>query len=100
MPATAAKKTGAKKLPVVPESKLKFSKKVVSKRALATKRKLKRAATIALRKRENLIRAEKYQNEYLKADRREIKMRRLAKARGQYYVPGEAKLAFVIRIRG
>lgn len=100
MPATAAKKTEAKKLPVVPESKLKFSKKVISKRAQETKRKLKRAAVIAQRKRENLVRAEKYQNEYIKADRREIKLRRLAKQRGQYYVPGEAKLAFVIRIRG
>lgn len=100
MPATAAKKTGAKKLPVVPESKLKFSKKVISKRAQETKRKLKRAAVIALRKRENLVRAEKYQNEYIKAERREIKLRRLAKQRGQYYVPGEARLAFVVRIRG
>ncbi|XP_075167126.1 large ribosomal subunit protein uL30-like [Haematobia irritans] len=99
MPATAAKKTGAKKLPAVPESKLKFSKKQFSKRALETKRKLKRNAVIALRKRENLVRAEKYQSEYIKADRREIKMRRLAKSRGQFYVPAESKLAFVIRIR-
>lgn len=100
MPATAAKKTGAKKLPAVPESKMKFTKKVMSKRAQETKRKLKRAAVIALRKRENMVRAEKYQTEYLKAEKREIKLRRIAKARNQYYVPGEAKLAFVIRIRG
>ena len=101
MTATDVKKTEVKKkLPVVPESKLKFTKKVYSKRASETKRKLKRSAVIALRKRENLVRAEKYQNEYLKAERREIKLRRLAKSKGQYYVPGEARLAFVIRIRG
>ncbi|XP_055906476.1 60S ribosomal protein L7 [Eupeodes corollae] len=90
----------AKKLPAVPESKLKFAKKRISRRAILTKRKVKRSAVIAIRKRENLIRAEKYSHEYAKADRREIKMKRLAKARGQYYVPGESKLAFVIRIRG
>ncbi|XP_011212427.1 60S ribosomal protein L7 [Bactrocera neohumeralis] len=95
-----AKGKSAKKLPAVPESKLKFSKKQVSKRAVLIKRKLKRTAVIALRKRENLVRAEKYQAEYLRADRREIKLRRLAKKRGQFYVPAESKLAFVIRIRG
>jgi large subunit ribosomal protein L7e len=99
MPAVA-KKPVAKKLPIVPESKQKFSRKQISKRAATTKRKLKRSAVISLRKRENLVRAEKYQNEYIKADRREIKLRRLAKAKGNYYVPGESKLAFVIRIRG
>lgn len=95
-----AKGKSAKKLPAVPESKLKFSKKQISKRAILIKRKLKRTAVVALRKRENLVRAEKYQAEYLRADRREIKLRRLAKKRGQFYVPAEAKLAFVIRIRG
>ena len=100
MPATDAKKPAAKKLPAVPESKLKFSKKQISKRASQTKRKLKLAAKLALRKRENLVRAEKYQTQYLKAERREIKLKRLAKARNQYYVPAESRLAFVIRIRG
>ncbi|KAH8405118.1 hypothetical protein KR222_002105 [Zaprionus bogoriensis] len=100
MPAPAAKKPAAKKLPAVPESKLKFGKKQISKRVAETKRRLKRAAVIALRKKENLVRAEKYQNEYIKADQREIKLRRLAKKRNQFYVPAEAKLAFVVRIRG
>ncbi|CAD6996879.1 60S ribosomal protein L7 [Ceratitis capitata] len=95
-----AKGKSAKKLPAVPESKLKFSKKQVSSRASLIKRKLKRAKVIALRKRENLVRAEKYQAEYLRDERREIKLRRLAKKRGQFYVPADAKLAFVIRIRG
>jgi len=40
------------------------------------KRMLKLVATLALRKRENLERAEKCQIEYLKAERREIKLKR------------------------
>ncbi|XP_033243363.1 60S ribosomal protein L7-like [Drosophila miranda] len=100
MPATVVKKPAAKKLPAVQESKLKFSKKQISKRAAESKRRLKRAAVIALRKKENLVHAEKYQNEYIKSDQREIKLRRLAKKRNQFYVPAEAKLAFVVRIRG
>ncbi|EDW32776.1 GL16367, partial [Drosophila persimilis] len=80
--------------------KAEFSKKQISKRAAESKRRLKRAAVIALRKKENLVRAEKYQNEYIKSDQREIKLRRLAKKRNQFYVPAEAKLAFVVRIRG
>ncbi|XP_037960533.1 60S ribosomal protein L7 [Teleopsis dalmanni] len=100
MTVTTAKKPEAKKLPAVPESKLKFNKKILSKRATLVKRKLKRAAVVKQRRHENLLRAEKYQTEYLRAERREIKLRRLAKSRGQFYVPGEAKLAFVIRIRG
>ena len=55
----------------MPKSKLKFSN-----RASKTKRKLKLVATLALRERENLERAEKYQIEYLKAERREIKLKR------------------------
>ena len=79
----------------MPEFTLKFSK-----RASKTKRKLRLVATLALRKRENLERAEKYQTEYLKAECCEIKLKRLAKARKQYYVPVEARLAFAIRICG
>jgi len=64
------------------------------------KRKLKKRAIVATRKRENFVRAEKYAAEYARADRREIKLRRIAKKRGMYYVPAESKLAFVIRTRG
>lgn len=94
------KKVEAKKLPAVPESKLKAAKKVLSARAVLAKRKLVRRNTIKLRIRENFLRAEKYSKEYAKADRREIEKRRAAKKAGNYYIPGEQKLAFVIRIRG
>lgn len=45
-------------------------------------------------------RAETYAKEYKSAEREEIRLRRLAKSKGDYYVPAQAKLAFVIRLRG
>jgi len=45
-------------------------------------------------------RAEKYVREYRKRERDEIRLRREAKAAGNFYVPAEAKVAFVVRIRG
>lgn len=100
MTAVDKKKVDAKKLPAVPESKLKTAKKVLSARAIASKRKLIKRTTIKLRVRENFLRAEKYAKEYARADRREIDKRRAAKKAGNYYIPGEARLAFVMRIRG
>merc|ERR1712203_179120 len=45
-------------------------------------------------------RAEKYVKEYKNKERDEIRLARDAKKEGNYYVPSEPKLAFVIRIRG
>jgi large subunit ribosomal protein L7e len=45
-------------------------------------------------------RAESYVREYQKQERDQIRLKRLAKAHGNYYVPAESKLAFVVRIRG
>lgn len=45
-------------------------------------------------------RAEKYMEEYAAAEKEQIRLRREAKAAKSIYVPPEAKLAFVIRIRG
>merc|ERR1712200_334336 len=45
-------------------------------------------------------RAEKYAKEYNAMDKNEIRYKRIAKRDGNFYVPAEAKLAFVIRIRG
>merc|ERR1711998_528356 len=44
--------------------------------------------------------AEKYVKEYRSTERSATRMRRMAKATGNLYVEPEAKLAFVIRIRG
>merc|ERR1719470_492476 len=58
-----------------------------------------------LKRRKNLervkaTRAEQYVKEYRAKERDEIRLRRMAKRNGNFYVPAEAKLAFVIRIRG
>ena len=45
-------------------------------------------------------RAEQYVSEYLSKERSLIRFRRQAKAAGNFYVEGEPKLAFVVRIRG
>jgi large subunit ribosomal protein L7e len=44
--------------------------------------------------------AEKYFNEYNAADAALVQSKREAKAKGSFYVEAEAKVAFVIRIRG
>merc|ERR1712150_400199 len=44
--------------------------------------------------------AEQYVKEYRAKERDEVRLRRMAKRNGNFYVPAEAKLAFVIRIRG
>lgn len=38
--------------------------------------------------------------EYRRKERDEIRLKRQAKKKGNYYVPDQPKLAFVIRIRG
>uniref|UniRef100_A0A6V1NZ81 60S ribosomal protein L7 n=2 Tax=Heterosigma akashiwo TaxID=2829 RepID=A0A6V1NZ81_HETAK len=45
-------------------------------------------------------RAEKYVKEYKQMEKTAVRLRRQAKAKGNFYVPAEAKVAFVIRIRG
>jgi len=45
-------------------------------------------------------RAETYVQEYRSEERRKIQLARSAKQDGSFYVPGEAKLIFVIRIKG
>merc|ERR1712061_301644 len=44
-------------------------------------------------------RAEKFAKEYQDQERDEIRLRREARKEGNYYVPGDPKLAFVMRIR-
>ncbi|MCO5608379.1 hypothetical protein L7F22_062588 [Adiantum nelumboides] len=48
----------------------------------------------------NLQASETYAKEYKSAEREEIRLRRLAKSKGDFYVPAQAKVAFVVRLRG
>jgi len=88
------------KTPSVPVTMLKRQKnieRVKSARAVAAvkrKRALKEKRTIIFKK------AQAYAKEYHSKERDEIRLRRMAKRDGNFYVPAEAKLAFVIRIRG
>jgi large subunit ribosomal protein L7e len=53
------------------------------------------------KKRETIFkRAEQYVKEYHDEEREKIRLRRVAKTEGSLYVPGEPKLAFVVRIKG
>lgn len=45
-------------------------------------------------------RAESYVQEYRHAEREGIRLKRLSKKEGSYYVPAEDKLVFVVRIKG
>ena len=47
-----------------------------------------------------LANAEKYHNEYQKADAALIKAKRDAKAAGNFFVEDQPKVAFIMRIRG
>ena len=45
-------------------------------------------------------RAEKYVKEYRDQEREKIRLNRLSKQEGTFYIPAEEKLVFVIRIKG
>merc|ERR1711973_311402 len=87
-------------VPSVPVTLLKRQKnieRVQTARTIAAQKKKK-----ALKEKRGVIfkRAMSYAKEYRAKERDEIRLRRMAKRDGNFYVPAEAKLAFVIRIRG
>ncbi|KER32210.1 hypothetical protein T265_01644 [Opisthorchis viverrini] len=88
------------KKPRKPEGKL-FKEKIRKRRIVseAAKKIIQRRRFATLKK---LItaRGQAYVNEYRKDARREINKAREAKKAGNFYVPEEPKLAFVVRIRG
>ncbi|KAF0517026.1 60S ribosomal protein L7 [Gigaspora margarita] len=84
----------------VPETLLKKRKnqeKIAAEKAAALVKKREEAKKS---RRTIFKRAEKYVKEYRAAERQEIRLRRQAKACGNFYVPAQPKLAFVIRIKG
>ncbi|KAL0216032.1 hypothetical protein P9112_008216 [Eukaryota sp. TZLM1-RC] len=54
----------------------------------------------AVQREEAFKRAEAYETEYQESQKAAIQARRDAEAKGQFFVPAEAKVAFVVRIRG
>ncbi|BFZ59721.1 60S ribosomal protein L7 [Saitoella coloradoensis] len=85
---------------LVPETLLKKRKaqeKTAEERKAAQVEKKKAAKA----KREVIFkRAEKYVKEYRDAEREQIRLARLAKKDGDFYVPAQSKVVFVVRIKG
>jgi large subunit ribosomal protein L7e len=84
----------------VPESALKKRKRAedwAAKRANATKTKQLKAKS---QRREVFKRAESYAKEYRQQESDKIRLRREAKKAKGFYVEDEAKVVFVVRIRG
>merc|ERR1712168_623709 len=95
-----SKMVASKGIPRVPESLLKKRKEFKALKA-------KQAEAALLQKKANktkqkLIfkRAEQYVKEYRQKEKDQIRLNRMAKAKGNYFVPEQPKLALVIRIRG
>merc|ERR1711983_621565 len=88
------------KLPAVPETILKRRKRQAENRAIRAKLAVKAKVDRRKKRVEIFKRAEKYAKEYQDQERDEIRLKREAKKEGNYYVKGEDKLVFVMRIRG
>jgi large subunit ribosomal protein L7e len=89
-----------KKLPTVPETLLK-KRKVAAERKEKGLAALNKQKQLSKEKRRIIFkRAENYVKTYKSQQRDKIRLRREAKKVGNFYVPDEPRLAFVIRIRG
>lgn len=90
----------AKGLPAVPESVLKHRKRRDASRKARLQSAIKKKTEYYKKRKDIFKRAEEYVKEYRLKERDEVRLVRQARNRGNYYIPGEAKLAFVMRIRG
>merc|ERR1712224_412118 len=92
-----AKAAGKK---VVPETLLKKRKTLQKIKEERVAKATQKRATRATKRKEIFRRAEKYLKEYRSKERSLVRARRSAKKAGNFFVEPEAKLGFVIRIRG
>jgi len=90
----------AGKLPAVPETILKRRKRQAEARAERAKVAAKGRILKKQKKAQYFKRAEAYVKEYRAEELDQIRLKRDAKKEGNFYVPAEPKLAFVMRIRG
>jgi large subunit ribosomal protein L7e len=101
MPEGKTKKApSAKKLPSVPETLLKRRKEKTERHEKDLKARLLQQKRSRETRRVIFQRAERYIKLYRKQQRDAIRLKRQARKFGNFYVEGEPKLAFVIRIRG
>ncbi|WKX88246.1 hypothetical protein Q1695_008131 [Nippostrongylus brasiliensis] len=89
-----------KKLPQVPETVLKRRKLRAEIRAKVLQNKVKLSVKAKEKRAKIFKRAEKYVTEYRQAQRDQLRLKRDAEKNGDFYVPDQPKLAFVVRIRG
>merc|ERR1712010_172693 len=75
-------------------------KRQAENRALRAKEAVKSKVARKAKRADIFKRAEKFAKEYQDQERDEIRLRREARKDGNYYVPADARLAFVMRIRG
>jgi len=87
-------------VPKVPETILKTTKVRETQRAAAAKAAGEKAKALKAKREVIFRRAEKYVSKYRKISASKISAQKAAKANGQVYVPAEAKVLFVVRIRG
>ncbi|XP_065063129.1 large ribosomal subunit protein uL30-like [Rhopilema esculentum] len=90
----------SQKLPGVPETILKKRKTLEKIRAARAKALVKQKKISKDKRKVIFKRAESYVKEYRAQESDEIRRKRQIKSAGKFYVPAEAKLGFVIRIRG
>uniref|UniRef100_A0A0B6YTU7 Large ribosomal subunit protein uL30 n=1 Tax=Arion vulgaris TaxID=1028688 RepID=A0A0B6YTU7_9EUPU len=88
------------KLPTVPETVLKSRKIRAEAEAKAQEAKKKALLAAKVNKGKSIVRAEKYAKQYRLKQADDLRLRRQAKASGNFQVPEEAKVAFVVRIKG
>ena len=84
----------------VPETVLKQRKSVAEKRAVKAAKAAVDKKQFRQKRKDIYKRAEKYVKEYRLVEREQIRLKRQAKKEGDFYVPPENKLAFMVRIRG
>ncbi|KAL2359933.1 60S ribosomal protein L7 [Blastomyces dermatitidis] len=85
---------------LVPETLLKKRKSQEQARAATTAELIKRKKANKEKRAVIFKRAESYVKEYRDAEREKIRLARLAKQQGNFEVPAEHKLVFVVRIKG
>merc|ERR1712042_99392 len=89
-----------KKLPAVPEVILRRRKLKQRVKKMQVSQKVKDKKIERNRRRVTFKRAESYLKKYRTIEAEKLRLRREAKKEGTVLVPGDAKLAFCIRIRG
>ncbi|EAW20520.1 60S ribosomal uL30 domain-containing protein [Aspergillus fischeri NRRL 181] len=85
---------------LVPETLLKKRKSQEQARAAAREEAQKKKEANKKKREAIFKRAESYVKEYRDAEREKIRLARVARQQGNFYVPDEPKLVFVVRIKG